>query len=173
MIVKHLNEFFKPSPIVYTYELPRDEVVNYINSIFEREFSLFDECDMSGYFIDENHFSLWIIGGWSFSNLNAEIASNESGGTLIKLQPKLSTVYYIFFILAPVSSIALILNGTNLNGTNLNGFYDIIPILVMLFLPVILVRTAKVAIVALQERYLIHVHRPLRKRIKGVNKTGS
>jgi hypothetical protein len=108
---KYIKTFFKPDTLIYSYNKPKELIIDKIYKSFEEKVTFFSDRDTKCSFINDDTFELsstspaWTNNIKYSSTLIGKIIELENGTCQIKIQIKSGIVFFIFFFITPIFGI--------------------------------------------------------------------
>jgi hypothetical protein len=163
-MIKHLKAFFYPAVLTYSYNHPKELVIEKITEVLKRKATLFTSNDMTGSFRNAD---IFLINTVSFaytrgveygSTLVGEITESEKGITNIKTKAKPALVFYFLFFLAIILGLFYLYNFLQ-TGLTTSLCWSLGLLIVG---PAVCIGFSNVAIYAVRERYLTYIDKELK-----------
>lgn len=135
-----------------------NKVHSKVEEILNRKWTLFDNNNLQGNFINQNTFEIRMKGLRAHTALQAEIIESQNGLTEIRLKARIIKEIYIWFFLSFAISIVFLIQ-FSLTGSIQFLFWSIVfPTLG----PLLCIGISKVRIEALKENYVKYIDKDIR-----------
>ena len=110
-MIKHLKDFFYPPVLAFTYNQPKEIIIDKIKEVLSKKVTFFSSRDMTGMFLTENMFTISLVVSVLAARpllgftLVGDIFELRRGVTEIRTKPRPSIGLYLLFFVAIILSI--------------------------------------------------------------------
>lgn len=163
-MIKHLKTFFYPAVLTYSYNHPKELVIEKITEVLKKKATLFTSNDMTGRFRNADTFLINTVSfaytrGVNYgSTLVGVITESEKSITNINTKAKPALVFYFLFFLAIILGLFYLYNFLQ-TGLTTTLCWSLGLLIVG---PAICIGFSNVAIYSVRERYITYIDKELK-----------